>query len=102
LGYGKFNQQTYDSSKSSIQKSLTILNKTLEEREWIVGKRVTLADIITFSGLLKLFELVFTPEFLQPFPNVNAWAHRCMDQSQFKSEVPSFVWCKQEKLAEQK
>jgi len=98
LGYREFNQQKYEDAKKKIHNALDILNKHLDGgREWIVGNRVTLADIIFFCGASSLLQHALEPEFLKPFPNFVAWVHRCLSQAHFKTYFGEFVLCTKEK-----
>jgi len=100
LGREPFNKQKYETGKANATKYLVILNSHLEGREWIVGKRTTLADIILFTSLSRGFANAFDNEFLKAFPNLSAWAHRCMEQPQFKVAWPKFEFCAKEKIPE--
>ena len=54
----QFNKAAYEKAKEDIQRVLSVLNKVLSERTFLVGERVTLADITVVSALLQLFENV--------------------------------------------
>lgn len=97
MSFGAFDQGKYDAAKSAISAAFTILNASLEGKEWIVGKRTTLADIITFCTLFYCLEHVMDPEFLKPFPNVHAWATRFAGIPEFKAHISSFTFCTKEK-----
>jgi len=97
FGYREFNQQKHDDAKKNAQKALDILNSRLDGREWIVGNRVTLADIILFCGFSFSLQNAFEPEFLKPYPNFVAWVHRCLSQPHFKTAVGDVVLCTKEK-----
>jgi len=93
-----FDKEKYETSRANITKNLVVLNNHLQDKEWIVGKRATLADIILFSSLSRLFQHVFDAEYLKPFPALNVWAHRCLDQPQFQAVFNPFEFCTKEKL----
>jgi len=99
LGYMTYNEEKYPKSKSKVASAFKILNQALEGREWIVGKRVTLADIIFFCSLYNAFQMVLEPTFMQPFPNIVAWAKRCIAQPQFSGYFDKFTLATEEKKA---
>jgi len=90
LGREPYNKEKFETAKANVTKYFGILNSHLEGREWIVGKRTTLADIILFCSLARGLANAFDHEFLKAFPNVSAWAQRCTEQPQFKVAWPKF------------
>jgi len=96
-GWFPFSQENYDKAKSNIEKALAVMNRHLEGKDWFVGKRVTLADIILFVVLSELFVHITTPHFMKPFPHVSTWANLCAAEKQFQSVLPHFSWATKEK-----
>lgn len=84
FGWTQFNKDAYEAAKVVIAKKLAILDAHLTSNEWLVGKRVTVADIIMFCALNNSFNHIFDPEFLKPLPNLVAWAKRCHQLPEFK------------------
>jgi len=76
---------------------LTLLNEFLTTRTFLVGERVTLADIGLACNMLMLYAQVMEPKFREPFGNVNRWFMTCINQPQFKSIIGEFTVC--EKMA---
>lgn len=70
-----------------------MLNTQLENRTWLVGDRMTLADISCFIGLIAGFQLIFDPGFRKAMPNVSAWWERVSQQSCVVSVVGRFRMC---------
>jgi len=97
FGYGPNDAQKSAESKAQFAKHLAILNQHLDRKQWIVGNRVTVADIVLFCNLYWGFIHAFAPEFLQPFDNVVAWAKRCNEQPHFKTYLPKFEFATREK-----
>jgi len=96
-GYGENDPQKVTESKASVAKEFAKLNEHLEGKEWIVGTRVTLADIISFCVLHHGFLHAFAPEYMQPYPNIIGWAKRCFGQPQFHALFPKFEFATREK-----
>jgi len=97
LGYRTYNEEKYHEAKTTVAKNFGLLNQYLEGKEWIVGKRVTLADIVFFCGIAEALQNVLEPSFLQPFPNVVAWVKRCVAQPQFSGYFTGFALTTREK-----
>jgi len=99
VGYGTFDQKKHDDAKAAINIAFGILNGHLEGKEWLVGKRVTLADIVLFASMHLAFTLVTDPTYMKPYANIVAWANRCASQPQFKAVIPEFKFAEVEKKA---
>ena len=55
LGFKQYNKQDTERAQNHIKKCLGLLNDLLLSRTFLVGERVTLADITLFSDLLMLY-----------------------------------------------
>uniref|UniRef100_A0A8C4X0G6 Eukaryotic translation elongation factor 1 gamma n=1 Tax=Eptatretus burgeri TaxID=7764 RepID=A0A8C4X0G6_EPTBU len=98
LGIIQFNKQATENAKEDVKRILTILNEHLLTRTFLVGERVTLADITVICSLLSLYKQVLEPAFRQPYGNVNRWFMTCVQQPQFKTVIGEVKLC--EKMAQ--
>ncbi|XP_053735410.1 elongation factor 1-gamma [Synchiropus splendidus] len=98
LGIMQFNKQATEQAKEDIKKVLAVLNQHLNTRTFLVGERVSLADITVVCSMLWLFKQVLEPSFRQPFPNVTRWFTTCVNQPQFKTILGEVKLC--EKMAQ--
>jgi len=73
-----------ENAKEDIKKALAILNSHLLTRTYLVGERISLADIVVGSSLFNLFKHVFDPAYRKPFPNVVRWFTTVANQPNFK------------------
>jgi len=78
------NQAVTNKAKGDIRNVLDILNKHLEDRTFLVGERITLADISVATSLLPLYTTVLDPGFRKPFVHVFRWFNTIINQSQAK------------------
>jgi len=53
---------------------LGILNRHIGANKFLVGDHLTVADIIVWVGMNRLWTQVGTPEFLADLPNLSRWA----------------------------
>ncbi|XP_013406317.1 elongation factor 1-gamma-like [Lingula anatina] len=85
-------------AKEDIKKALGVLNTVLRTRTFLVGERVSLADIVVACDLLMLYKMVLDPAFRQPYQNTNRWFTTLVNQPEFKAVLGSVVLC--EKMAQ--
>jgi len=98
LGYAQFHEEKYKAAKASIPGNLAILDKVIEKNKgFLVGNRVTLADIILFVSLSGSLKLIFDPAFIAPFPHLKAWAVKFAAEPNFKAVIGDFELCQKEK-----
>lgn len=90
--------KSFERAKEDIRAALTILNAYLLPRTYLVGERITLADISVACTLLNLYKEVLDPNFRKPFVNVNRWFTTLINQPQFKSVLGEVKLC--QKVAE--
>lgn len=64
---------------------MSVLNAHLLTRTYLVGERISLADISVACTLLNLYKYVLDPNFRKPFVNVNRWFITLINQPQFKT-----------------
>lgn len=89
----QFNKNNVERAKEDVKRLLTGLNARLLDSTYLVGERITLADIVVFANLLNLYEHVLDPAFRAPFTNVNRWFVTILNQPQVKAVVKDFVLC---------
>jgi len=85
LGIMQFNKVATDRAKEDIKAALKTLNDHLLTRTFLVGERVSLADITVACTLLSLYKQVLDPAFRKPFPNVNRWFTTTVNQPNAKA-----------------
>jgi len=93
MGIMPFNKQSTEKAKEEIKTCLSILNKHLETRTYLVGERISLADISVCCNLLHLYKWVLEPAFRGSFTNVNRWFLTMINQPNVKSVIDSFPLC---------
>ncbi|KAG7282633.1 hypothetical protein CRUP_021307 [Coryphaenoides rupestris] len=98
LGIMQFNKQATEQAKEEMKKVLSVLNQHLNTRTFLVGERVSLADVSMVCSMLWLYKQVLEPSFRQPYPNVTRWFLTCVNQPQFKAVLGDVKLC--EKMAQ--
>ena len=97
LGFKQYNKQDTEKAQNHLKKCLTLLNDLLESRTFLVGERISLADIALACNMLMLYAQVLDPKFREAFGNVNRWFLTCINQPNFKAVLGDFTLC--EKMA---
>ncbi|KAL7978337.1 hypothetical protein Chor_014876 [Crotalus horridus] len=85
-------------AKEEVKRILSLLDSHLKTCTFLVGERITLADITVVCTLLWLYKQVLEPPFRQPYENVNRWFVTCINQPQFKAILGDLKLC--EKMAQ--
>merc|ERR1711892_1322396 len=98
IGIMQFNKNATERAKEDIKAALQTLNDHLLTRTFLVGERLTLADIAVACTLLNLYKQVLDPSFRKPFLNVTRWFTTVINQPNAKSVLGSFTLCS--KIAE--
>jgi elongation factor 1-gamma len=73
FGFVEFSAEATNLAKGDIRKVLQILNDFLATRTFLVGERISLADIIVFLSFVNLYKLVLDTGFRKPFVHVTRW-----------------------------
>lgn len=90
LGIMPYNKNTVERAREDVKRSLKVLNQHLLNQTYLVGERLTLADIVVFTNLLSLYENVLEPSVRSEFVNLNRWFTTVLNQPQVLSVVPNF------------
>jgi len=86
-------EEAFQRAKYDMKSALSILNSHLLTRTFLVGDRITLADIVVASNLLNPYKYTLDPEYRKPFANVNRWFITLINQPEFKAVLGKVVLC---------
>ena len=90
IGSTKISKDSIKESKHNLLQIMDVLNNTLLSKTFLVGERITLADLTVFAGLLPAYEHVFDPQLKEKYQNVNRWFETVLQQSNVKSIITNF------------
>lgn len=96
IGIMQFNKNTNERAKQDFSRALETLQARLVNNTFLVGERITLADIVVFASLIQVFQHVADPSFRKPFFAVNRWFNTILNQPQTKAVVKNFTFCEKE------
>lgn len=83
MGFVPNNNNRTKKAKGDVRNALAILNQHLKTRTFLVGERVSLADIVLACTLKSLYTTVLAPGFRNSFVNTNRWFMTCINQPNF-------------------
>jgi len=93
MGIMQFNKNATERAKEDVKAALKTLNDHLLTRTFLVGERVTLADISVACTLLSLYKQVLDPSFRKPFLNVSRWFTTVVNQPNAKAVLGEVQLC---------
>jgi len=93
LGAMQFNKSQTDRAKEDVKKAMKVLNDHLLHHTFLVGERISLADIAVACTMFHLYQHVMDPEFRKPFGNTNRWFTTIVNQPQVKKVIGDFKLC---------
>lgn len=85
--------QHVNRAKDDLKKIFQFLNDYLKTRTFLVGERMTLADIALASDLLLAYQHVADESFRQPFTNLNRWFNTIINQEKVKEVIGQVTMC---------
>merc|ERR1711868_156817 len=90
------NKNHVNQAKEDLKAAFEYLNGILANQTFLVGERITYADITCALTLRSAYENVFTPEWRAPFSHVNRWFQTVINQPGVKSVVGDVTLCVKE------
>ncbi|XP_076037336.1 elongation factor 1-gamma [Oratosquilla oratoria] len=93
LGIMQMNKDNTERAKEDVRKALAVLNSHLLTRTYLVGERISLADVSVCCTLLHLYQYVLDPGFRKAYQNTNRWFVTMVNQPQVKAVIGEFKLC---------
>eukprot|EP00475_Leptophrys_vorax_P043189 TRINITY_DN8232_c0_g1_i1.p1 TRINITY_DN8232_c0_g1~~TRINITY_DN8232_c0_g1_i1.p1 ORF type:complete len:421 (+),score=78.91 TRINITY_DN8232_c0_g1_i1:142-1404(+) len=87
FSYGTKIQEVEDVAIASLKRGLGALNTYLESHTYLVGDRITLADIVAVSQLWTGYITVLTPAFMKEFPHVQRFWETLINHPKVKKVI---------------
>lgn len=93
FGYLPHNAGVTEKAKADLAKALGTLDAHLADKTYLVGEKITLADLACASALVYPYKIVMSPEYRAQFPNVLRWFLTIVNQPQFKDVIGEVRLC---------
>eukprot|EP01042_Synura_sphagnicola_P014004 gene14004-17721_t len=87
LGAAPYNASLSAKAKGDVSRALKVLENHLADKTYLVGEKITLADITVASTLVYPFKFVADASFRGAFPNVIRWFETLVHQPAFEAVV---------------
>ncbi|KAK4045926.1 hypothetical protein OIV83_006518, partial [Microbotryomycetes sp. JL201] len=84
-GMDAYNKAAVETAKNKALGELEYLEKILQSRTFLVGERLSLADLFTSAALVRGFEFVLDAEFRKSHVNVTRYFNTLVNQEAYKS-----------------
>lgn len=85
MGLDGYNKKTVDEAAKAAVAALSVLEKHLTENTYLVGERITLADIFAAALLTRAFATVLDKKYRSENPAVTRWYTTVVNQDSFKA-----------------
>lgn len=90
VGKVPFNKKITDTGKANVKRYAQLLEDRLYNFTYLVGERISLADLIFAQSFFRTFNLVWGPEDRAEFPNVTKWFKTVIASDVLKSSFEGF------------
>ncbi|KAL3457809.1 hypothetical protein BJX64DRAFT_268052 [Aspergillus heterothallicus] len=90
-GIEPYNKKNVDDASKAALKNLAVLNTHLTANTYLVGERITLADIFTAALLTRALATVIDKKVRSDYPAVTRWFQTIVAQPAFKAVVENPV-----------
>ena len=87
IGRGPFNKKNIDESLKAANQAVGVLDQHLLVNTFLVGERITLADLFTTSCLARGFAHLFDKKWRADNPNVTRWYETVYNQPIYSAVV---------------
>ncbi|PHH80314.1 hypothetical protein CDD82_1842 [Ophiocordyceps australis] len=80
LGKIPYNKKSVDDASKAVEKAVSVVEKYLLRHTYLVGERITLADLFCAPLLYRGFQYFFDKQWRQEHPNVTRWYDTVVNQ----------------------
>ncbi|KAJ5753713.1 uncharacterized protein N7511_007866 [Penicillium nucicola] len=88
MGLDGYNKKAVDEASKAALKALAVYEAHLTANTYLVGERITLADIFAAALLTRAFASILDKTFRQENPAVTRWYNTIVNQAAFKAVFP--------------
>ena len=96
FGWKNYCKESTDKANNRLKEFMRTLDAHLKDKDFVMGSRLTLADVTLFRELKYFFQLVF-PKGLRDklFPNATKWFQRMAETEEVKKAYGKILLCNQ-------
>ncbi|KAK7967731.1 uncharacterized protein PG986_002008 [Apiospora aurea] len=90
LGWDQYNKKSVDDSQKAAAKAVDVVEEHLLHNTYLVGERITLADLFATGIIARGFEFFYDKEWRAAHPNVTRWYSTVYNQDIFSAVAAPF------------
>lgn len=85
IGRDPYNKKNVEDSSKAALKALSVIEQHLQLNTFLVGERITLADLFTTAIISRGFQFFFDKQWRQQNPNVTRWFDTIQNQPMYSA-----------------
>jgi len=90
LGKDPYNKKSVDDSSKAALKAISVVEEHLQHNTYLVGERITLADLFSVGIIARGYEFFFDKAWRAQYPNVTRWYETVYHQPIYSAVAPKF------------
>ncbi|KAK4152926.1 hypothetical protein C8A00DRAFT_44059 [Chaetomidium leptoderma] len=90
VGKDPYNKKAVEDSQKAALQAISVAEAHLRDNTYLVGERITLADVFAAGLISRGFEYFFDKEWRQKNPNVSRWYETVYNQPIYSAVAPQF------------
>ncbi len=91
LGKDAYNKKAVEEAQKAALATISVVEAHLRDNTYLVGERITLADIFAVGIIARGFQYFFGKEWRQENPNVSRWYETVYNQPIYSAVAPDFA-----------
>ncbi|KAL1878087.1 hypothetical protein VTK73DRAFT_8138 [Phialemonium thermophilum] len=91
LGRDPYNKKAVEEASKGALQAISVVEEHLLHNTYLVGERITLADLFSVGIIARGFEFFFDKQWRQQFPNVSRWYETVYNQPIYSAVAPKFT-----------
>ncbi|KAJ1945539.1 hypothetical protein FBU59_002276 [Linderina macrospora] len=95
LGFAPFIKPAQQAAEGEMFRFLGVFNTILQDKTFLVGERITVADIVLACDLIMPYKLYLTAADRKQYRNLTRYFKTIISQPAFKAVVPNVELCKE-------
>mmetsp|Transcript_18872 Transcript_18872/g.18031 ORF Transcript_18872/g.18031 Transcript_18872/m.18031 type:complete len:309 (+) Transcript_18872:306-1232(+) len=92
-GWGPVTSEVYNTAVTSLKNTVKLLNTHLQGKEFLVGSRLSVADLVLAMHLHIFYQSVLDAGFRKAMPNVTGYVERIMHMDQVRKRIGNVKFC---------
>lgn len=94
-GMAPYNKKTNEEAQAKFEKIVSYLENTLLSKTFLVGERLSLADLVVAAHLARGFEFVLDPSWRESHPNTTRFFTTVVNQHIYKNVAADVPFCEE-------